>query len=43
MNPCKFGWLGFGTSRAGIHAGSLKQAASEAWRLWPTEIPPGQH
>ena len=23
----------------GVHAGSLKQATAEAYRLWPTEMP----
>ena len=32
--------LTFGTLRMGVHAGSLKQATSEAYRLWPTEMPP---
>ena len=32
--------LTFGTLRVGVHAGSLKQATAEAYRLWPTEIPP---
>lgn len=32
--------LTFGTLRIGVHAGSLKQATAEAYRLWPTEIPP---
>jgi len=32
--------LTFGTLRVGVHAGSLKQATLEAYRLWPTEIPP---
>ena len=31
--------LTFGTLRVGVHAGSLKQATSEAYRLWPTEMP----
>ena len=30
--------LTFGTLRMGVHAGSLKQATSEAYRLWPTEM-----
>jgi hypothetical protein len=30
----------FGTLRVGVHAGSLKQATSEAYRLWPTVMPP---
>lgn len=29
-----------GTLRVGVRAGSLAQATSEAYRLWPTEIPP---
>ena len=33
--------LTFGTLRMGVHAGSLKQATSEAYRLWPTEMSPG--
>jgi len=32
--------LTFGTMRVGVHAGSLKQATSEAYRLWPTTMPP---
>ena len=32
--------LTFGTMRLGVRAGSLKQATSEAYRLWPTEMPP---
>jgi hypothetical protein len=32
--------LTFGTLRVGVHAGSLKQATAEAYRLWPTEMPP---
>jgi len=32
--------LTFGTLRVGVHAGSLKQATTEAYRLWPTEMPP---
>jgi hypothetical protein len=32
--------LTFGTLRVGVHAGSLKQATLEAYRLWPTEMPP---
>ena len=32
--------LTFGTMRVGVRAGSLKQATSEAYRLWPTEMPP---
>jgi hypothetical protein len=32
--------LTFGTLRMGVHAGSLKQATSEAYRLWPTEMSP---
>jgi len=32
--------LTFGTLRMGVRAGSLKQATSEAYRLWPTEMPP---
>lgn len=32
--------LTFGTLRVGVHAGSLKQATSEAYRLWPQEMPP---
>ena len=32
--------LTFGTLRTGVHAGSLKQATSEAYRLWPTTMPP---
>jgi hypothetical protein len=32
--------LTFGTLRQGVHAGSLKQATSEAYRLWPTAMPP---
>jgi hypothetical protein len=32
--------LTFGTLRVGVHAGSLKQATAEAYRLWPPEIPP---
>ena len=30
----------FGTLRIGVHAGSLGQATAEAYRLWPTEMPP---
>ena len=30
----------FGTLRMGVHAGSLKQATSEAYRLWPTQMSP---
>ena len=29
----------FGTLRMGVHAGSLQQATSEAYRLWPREMP----
>ena len=29
----------FGTLRMGVHAGSLKQATTEAYRLWPTKMP----
>lgn len=32
--------LTFGTLRVGVRAGSLKQATTEAYRLWPTEMPP---
>mgnify|MGYP001496360828 CR=1 FL=1 len=32
--------LTFGTLRVGVHAGSLRQATAEAYRLWPTEISP---
>ena len=32
--------LTFGTLRVGVHAGTLAQATSEAYRLWPTEVPP---
>ena len=32
--------LTFGTMRMAVHAGSLKQATSEAYRLWPAEMPP---
>ena len=32
--------LTFGTMRIAVHAGSLKQATSEAYRLWPAEMPP---
>ena len=32
--------LTFGTMRLGVRANSLKQATSEAYRLWPTEMPP---
>jgi len=32
--------LTFGTMRVGVHAGSLGQATSEAYRLWPTTMPP---
>ena len=32
--------LTFGTLRVGVRAGSLKQATAEAYRLWPTEMPP---
>lgn len=32
--------LTFGTLRVGVHAGSLRQATAEAYRLWPLEIPP---
>jgi hypothetical protein len=32
--------LTFGTLRVGVHAGSLKQATAEAYRRWPTEMPP---
>ena len=32
--------LTFGTLRMGVHAGSLKQATNEAYRLWPVEMPP---
>jgi len=32
--------LTFGTMRIAVHAGSLKQATTEAYRLWPTEMPP---
>jgi hypothetical protein len=32
--------LTFGTMRVGVRASSLKQATSEAYRLWPTEMPP---
>jgi hypothetical protein len=32
--------LTFGTMRVGVHAGSLKQATSEAYRQWPTVMPP---
>ena len=32
--------LTFGTLRVGVHAGSLKQATNQAYRLWPPEIPP---
>jgi hypothetical protein len=32
--------LTFGTLRVGVRAGSLKQATAEAYRLWPSEIPP---
>jgi hypothetical protein len=32
--------LTFGTLRVGVHAGSLKQATAEAYRLWPPEMPP---
>ena len=31
--------LTFGTMRVGVHAGSLKDATSEAYRRWPTEMP----
>jgi hypothetical protein len=31
--------LTFGTLRIGVHAGSLKQATAEAYRLWPAEMP----
>jgi hypothetical protein len=30
----------FGTMRIGVHAGSLGQATSEAYRHWPTVMPP---
>lgn len=32
--------LTFGTLRIGVHAGTAAQAESEAYRLWPTELPP---
>jgi hypothetical protein len=32
--------LTFGTLRVAVRAGSLKQATAEAYRLWPTEMPP---
>jgi len=32
--------LTFGTMRVGVHAGSLKQATNEAYRLRPVEMPP---
>ncbi|HEY6194466.1 MAG TPA: hypothetical protein VI504_05430, partial [Candidatus Eisenbacteria bacterium] len=32
--------LTFGTLRTAVHAGSLRQATSEAYRLWPVEMPP---
>ena len=32
--------LTFGTMRLGVHAGSLGQATSEAYRNWPTTMPP---
>ena len=31
--------LTFGTMRVGVHAGSLKDATTEAYRRWPTEMP----
>src|SRR5262249_33960121 len=31
--------LTFGTLRTGVHAGSLKQATTEAYRLWPQSMP----
>ncbi len=33
--------LTFGTLRVGVHAGAAAQAEAEAYRLWPTEMPPG--
>jgi hypothetical protein len=32
--------LTFGTLRVGVRAASLKAAEAEAYRLWPTELPP---
>jgi len=32
--------LTFGTLRTGVRAGSLQQATAEAYRLWPSEMPP---
>jgi len=32
--------LTFGTLRIGVHAGTPAQAEAEAYRLWPTELPP---
>ena len=32
--------LTFGTLRVGVRARTLAQASAEAYRLWPTEIPP---
>lgn len=32
--------LTFGTLRVGVRAKTLKQATAEAYRLWPTELPP---
>lgn len=32
--------LTFGTLRVGVRARTLAQATAEAYRLWPTEIPP---
>jgi hypothetical protein len=32
--------LTFGTMRTAVHAGSLKQATSEAYRRWPAVMPP---
>jgi hypothetical protein len=32
--------LTFGTLRIGVHAGTAAQAEAEAYRLWPTEVPP---
>lgn len=33
--------LTFGTLRVGVRAGTPAQAEAEAYRLWPTEMPPG--
>ena len=32
--------LTFGTMRIGVHANTLGEATAEAYRLWPTEMPP---